>query len=138
MFLSYCSQKVWEQSDFNTTAPNLFGSSRINFGMCHAKVGSCQYMLGEVMYFAMTESALKINFYLPLPNYLGAVIYLSDCSQISWEQSCFCLTAPNKIGSSQNNFGTCHLKIGRSRLIHQINWWLCKKVGRSHEKHETT
>jgi hypothetical protein len=45
---------------------------------------------------------------------------------------------PNKIGSSAKNYGICHLKIGSSRNIHQNNWWLCKQVGRSQEKHETT
>ncbi len=111
-FLSDCSQNSWEQSDVNTTAPNFFGSSSINFGICHPKVGRCHCMLGEVIYFAMTESALRIHFYLLLPIYLGAVRCLSYCSQNSWEQSDFNITAPNFFGSSQINFTMCRAKVG--------------------------
>jgi hypothetical protein len=95
----------WEQSYFNMTAPNFFGSSSINFGFCHPKVGSCHGMLGEVIYFAMTESPLRIHFYVLLPKYLGAVMLLSYCSQNSWEQSYLYLTAPKFFGSSQIMIG---------------------------------
>jgi hypothetical protein len=137
-FLSDCSQISWEQSYRFLTAPNTIGSSLRIFRFLHPKVGICHCVLGEVSFLAMTESALRIHFYLLLPIYLGAVRFLSDCSQIIWEQSDFGLTAPNLIGSSAKKFRVCHLKIGSSRNIHQNNWWLCKQVGRSQEKHETT
>ena len=51
----------------------------------------------------MTESALILHFDVLLPKHLGAVMFLSYCSQNSWEQSYLCLTAPNCCGSSQTN-----------------------------------
>ena len=105
VFFPDCSQNSWEQSYFNMTAPNIFGSSSIHFGFCHPKVGSCHGMLGEVIYFAMTESPLRIHFYVLLPKYLGAVMLLSYCSQNSWEQSYLYLTAPKFFGSSQIMIG---------------------------------
>ncbi len=40
-------------------------------------------MLEEVIYFAMTESALILHFDVLLPKHLGAVMLLSYCSQNS-------------------------------------------------------
>ena len=110
-FFHDCSQDSWEQSYFNMTAPKFFGSSSINFCCGHSKVGSCHTMLGEVIYFAMTESALILHFDALLPKHLGAVMFLSYCSQNSWEQSYLCLTAPNCCGSSQTNRWDSVLKV---------------------------
>jgi hypothetical protein len=122
--LSDCSHISWEQSHLCLTAPNYNGRSLTIVGFSHPNVGICNCVLGEVVFLAMTDSALRLHFYLLLPKYLGAVTHLSDCSQISWEQSFLYLTAPNKIGSSlkififlQPKVGICHCVLGEVRFL---------------------
>ncbi len=54
-------------------------------------------MLGYVIYLAMTESALILYFDVLLPKHLGAVMFLSYCSQNIWEQS-YVVGAVRQIG----------------------------------------
>ncbi len=104
-YFSDCSQICWEQSYLYLTAPNKIWSSLRIFSFLHPKVGICNCVLGEVRFLAMKESALRIHFYLLLPISLGAVRFLSDCSQFNWEQSGFCLTAPKKLGAVRKIMG---------------------------------
>ena len=100
------------------TSPNfsvvscLFLTSPNFFGRCHEKVGRSHNLLGEVIIFSMTESALTFFwhtspnffgrsmfvfwllptvlgevhfFYILLPTFLGEACFFFDVSQIFWE-----------------------------------------------------
>ncbi len=58
-----------------------------------------------------------------------------EMSLQSWEMSLQVGRCHYKVGRCHYKVGRCHYKVGRCHIVHKINWWLCTKLGRSHEKH---
>jgi hypothetical protein len=73
------SQFYWEKYVRFLTSPNFFGR-------CQAKVGRCHNKLGEVIFFPMTESALKV--------------FIHTSPNLFWEKYVCFLTSPNFFGGS--------------------------------------
>ena len=103
---TYFSQFIWEKYVFILTSPNFFGR-------CQEKVGRSHMNLGEVLFFSMTESALKFlkhaspNFigrsmlcFLLLPTFLGEVCFFFDFSQLFLEMSGKIWEKSYKVGRS--------------------------------------
>ena len=65
---THLSQLFWDKYVCFLTSPNFFG-------ICQAKVGICHNKLGEVIFFSMTESALK-NFLHNYPNFFGISMFV--------------------------------------------------------------
>ena len=65
---THLSQLFWDKYVCFLTSPNFFG-------ICQAKVGICHNKLGEVIFFSMTESALKF-FLHTYPNFFGISMFV--------------------------------------------------------------
>ena len=153
IFVSDCSQVLWEQSDNDwkfcvrgshvapkyflllpilMTYPNFHVFVRGDLGFlffrrdknrsfpwllpnffdCSQLFRLLPTFLGAVIISSMTESALRINIYILLPNLLGAVIFWHGCSQQIWDQSNLNMTAPKLFGSSHTKIWNVVKKLG--------------------------